>query len=123
MTDINYFVTDINNFMSVGTLVNIDLLRAQRLPNMFAGRWALSRSNERSIKTYLTVGAAGNTNCTLIPFLTQPPHERTLTGQGSRLYPKGQGSRVRPGRGRRCARASPSRLALRARGSLYEFVL
>jgi hypothetical protein len=27
------------------------------------------------------------------------------------------GSRVRPGRGRRCAQASPSRLALRARGS------
>jgi hypothetical protein len=89
----------------------------------------------------------------LIPFLTQPPHERTLTGrgsrvypkgrgswvypngrgsiqivhlnpisnptpprtQGSRVYPKGRGSRVRPGRGRRCARVSPSRLALAAR--------
>ena len=35
------------------------------------------------------------------------------------MYPNGRGSRVRPGRGRRCARASPSRLALRARGSLY----
>ena len=23
----------------------------------------------------------------LIPFLTQPPHERTLTGRGSRVYP------------------------------------
>ena len=51
----------------------------------------------------------------LIPFLTQPPHERTLTGRGSRVYPKGRGSRVRPGRGRRCARASPSRLVLRPR--------
>jgi hypothetical protein len=48
----------------------------------------------------------------LIPFLTQPPHERTLTGRGSRVYPNGQGSRVRPGRGRRCARALP--LAARA---------
>ena len=57
----------------------------------------------------------------LIPFLTQPPHERTLTGRSSRVYPKRRGSRVRPGRGWRCARASP--LAARARGSLYEFVL
>ena len=32
----------------------------------------------------------------LIPFLTQPPHERTLTGRGSRVYPKGRGSRVYP---------------------------
>ena len=24
----------------------------------------------------------------VIPFLTQPPHERTLTGWGSRVYPK-----------------------------------
>jgi hypothetical protein len=23
----------------------------------------------------------------LIPFLTHPPHERTLTGRGSRVYP------------------------------------
>ena len=23
----------------------------------------------------------------IIPFLTQPPHERTLTGRGSRVYP------------------------------------
>ena len=23
----------------------------------------------------------------VIPFLTQPPHERTLTGRGSRVYP------------------------------------
>ncbi len=30
----------------------------------------------------------------VIPFLTQPPHERTLTGRGSRVYPKGRGSRV-----------------------------
>ena len=38
----------------------------------------------------------------LIPFLTQPPHERTLTGRGSRVYPKGRGSRVYPkGRGSR----------------------
>ena len=43
----------------------------------------------------------------LIPFLTQPLHERTLTGWGSRVYPNGQGSLVRPGWGRRCARASP----------------
>jgi hypothetical protein len=50
--------------------------------------------------------------------------ERTLTGRGSRVYPKGRGSQVRPGWGRRCARAlPPSRLALHARGSLYEFVL
>jgi hypothetical protein len=32
----------------------------------------------------------------LIPFLTQPPHERTLTGRGSWVYPKGRGSRVYP---------------------------
>jgi hypothetical protein len=32
----------------------------------------------------------------LIPILTQPPHERTLTGRGSRVYPKGHGSRVYP---------------------------
>ena len=43
----------------------------------------------------------------LIPFLTQPLHERTLTGWGSRVYPNGGGSRVRPGQGRRCAWASP----------------
>jgi hypothetical protein len=30
----------------------------------------------------------------VIPFLTQPPHERTLSGRGSRVYPKGRGSRV-----------------------------
>jgi hypothetical protein len=36
----------------------------------------------------------------VIPFLTQPPHERTLTGRGSRVYPKCWGSRVYPnGRG------------------------
>ena len=29
----------------------------------------------------------------VIPFLTQPPHERTLTGRGSRVYPNGRGSR------------------------------
>ena len=40
----------------LGTLVNIDLISAQRLPNMFAGRWALSRSNERLIKPYLSEG-------------------------------------------------------------------
>ena len=34
----------------------------------------------------LTVGAAYKLY-TLIPFLTQPPHERTLTGRGSRVYP------------------------------------
>jgi hypothetical protein len=32
----------------------------------------------------------------LIPFLTQPPHERNLTGWGSQVYPKGRGSRVYP---------------------------
>jgi hypothetical protein len=79
----------------------------------------------------------------VIPFLTQPPHERTLTGRGSRVYPNvgaagftlkvgaaectlmsGQlgvpyrrGSRVRPGQGRRCARASP--LAARCMNSYY----
>ena len=31
-------------------VVKIDLLSAQCPPNAFAGRWALSRSNERSIK-------------------------------------------------------------------------
>ncbi len=35
------------------------------------------------------------------------------------MYPNGQGSWARPGRGRRCARAFPSRLALRARGLHY----
>ncbi len=34
---------------------------------------------------------------------------------GSRVYPNGQGSWARPGRGKRCARALPSRLVLRAR--------
>ena len=74
-----------------------------------------------------------------IPFLTQPSHERTLTGRGSRVFPnvgatgctlkvgaagctltlgqpgvpKRRCSRVRPGRGRRCIRASPSQLGLR----------
>jgi hypothetical protein len=74
---------------------------------------------------YLKVGAAGCTLTvgaayklyTLIPFLTQPPHERTLTSRGSQVYPKGRGSRVRPGQGRRCARAPPlgSGSALKAR--------
>jgi hypothetical protein len=90
----------------------------------------------------------------LIPFLTQPPHERTLTGRGSRVYPNvgAAGCTLKVGAARctltsgqpgaawsgqevcsgfaLAARASPSRLglrpsrlALRARGSLYEFVL
>jgi hypothetical protein len=29
----------------------------------------------------------------VIPFLTQPPQERTLTGRGSRVYPNSRGSR------------------------------
>ena len=34
---------------------------------------------------------------TLIPFLTHPPpHECTLTGQGSRVYPNNRGSQVYP---------------------------
>ena len=45
------------------------------------------------------------------------PHERTLTGPGSWVYPKGRCSRVRPGWGRRYAPG------LAPRGSLYEFVL
>jgi hypothetical protein len=78
---------------------------------------------------------------TLIPFLTQPPHECPLTGWGSWVYPNGRGSWVRPGRGMRCAWASPlaartacSQLGLRPHGlrrlrnkiknhTLYEFVL
>ena len=67
------------------------------------------------------IGAAG---CTLIPFLIQPTHKRTLTGWGSQVYPNGRGSRVRPGQGRRCARASPlvahgqgSRVYPKGRGS------
>jgi hypothetical protein len=34
---------------------------------------------------------------TLIQLLTQPPFERTLTGWGSRVYPKDQGRWVYPG--------------------------
>ena len=79
----------------------------------------------------------------LIPFLTQPPHECTLTGRGSPVYPKGRGSRVYPkGRGSRVypkgrdSRVYPNVgaagcglvgaggvLGLRPRGLLYEFVL
>ena len=83
----------------------------------------------------------------VIPFLTQPPHERTLTGRGSRVYPKGRGSRVYPNVGAAgctltsgqpdaawsgqevcsgfalAACAARSRLGLRPRGLLYEFVL
>ena len=69
----------------------------------------------------------------LIPSLTQPPHERTLTGRGSRVYPNvgaagcglvGAGGvlRLRP-RGSRCAlaaRALPSRLVVRIR--IIQFV-
>ena len=72
----------------------------------------------------------------LIPFLTQPPHERTLTGRGSRVYPNvgaagctlmsGQpgaawsGQEVCSGFAL-AAWASP--LAARAARLLYEFVL
>ncbi len=70
----------------------------------------------------------------LIPFLTQPPHERTLTGRGSRVYPKGRGSRVYPNVGAAgCGlvgaggvlglRPRGSGFALRPRGSFYEFVV
>jgi hypothetical protein len=57
----------------------------------------------------------------LIPFLTQPPHERTLTGRGSRVYPNvGAAGCGLVGAG--------GVLGLRPRGSspscsLYEFVL
>ncbi len=45
---------------------------------------------------------------------------RWQCGSGSGgLHPNGRGSRARPGRGRRCAQASPSRLALRPRGLHY----
>ncbi len=43
-------------------------------------------------------------------------------GRGNRVYTNGQGSRAWPGQGRRCARASPLWLALRARGSGYVLV-
>jgi hypothetical protein len=58
----------------------------------------------------------------VIPYLTQPPHERTLTGRGSRVYPKRRGSWVRPGQGRRCAQALPlaaRALAARCMNSYY----
>ena len=52
----------------------------------------------------------------LIPFLTQPPHERTLTGRGSRVYPNvGAAGCGLVGAG--------GVLGLRPRSSLYEFVL
>ena len=52
----------------------------------------------------------------LIPFLTQPTHERTLTGRGSRVYPNvGAAGCGLVGAG--------GVLGLRPRGSLYEFVL
>jgi hypothetical protein len=52
----------------------------------------------------------------LIPFLTQPSHERTLTGRGSRVYPNvGAAGCGLVGAG--------GVLGLRPRGSLYEFVL
>jgi hypothetical protein len=82
----------------------------------------------------------------LIPFLTQPPHERTLTGWGSRVYPNvgaagctlkvgaagctltsGQpgvawsGQEVCSGFAL-AARAARSRLGLHPRGLLYELV-
>ncbi len=61
----------------------------------------------------------------LIPFLTQPPHERTLTGGGSRVYSNGRGSRVYPNVGAAgCGLVGAGGvLGLRPRGSLYEFVL
>jgi hypothetical protein len=55
--------------------------------------------------------------------LSKPVNSFTLIrlhlSLGSRVYPNGQGSWARPGRGKRCARALPSRLALRARGLRY----
>ena len=52
----------------------------------------------------------------VIPFLTQPPHERTLTGRGSRVYPNvGAAGCGLVGAG--------GVLGLRPRGLLYEFVL
>ena len=73
----------------------------------------------------------------LIPFLTQPPHERTQTGRGSRVYPNvgaagctltsGQpgvawsGQEVCSGFAL-AARAARSQLGLRPRGLLYELV-
>ncbi len=54
----------------------------------------------------------------LIPFLTQPPHERTLTGRGSRVYPNvGAAGCGLVGAG------GVLGLGLRPRGSLYELVL
>jgi hypothetical protein len=52
----------------------------------------------------------------LIPFLTQPTHERTLTGRGSRVYPNvGAAGCGLVGAG--------GVLGLRPRGLLYKFVL
>ena len=55
----------------------------------------------------------------MLKTLSKPANSFTLIGLhlslGSRVYPNGQGSWARPGRGKRCAWASPSWLALRAR--------
>jgi hypothetical protein len=49
------------------------------------------------------------------PILSGLPHA-TLTIGAATCNHNGRGSRARPGQGRRCARASPLRLALHARG-------
>jgi hypothetical protein len=59
----------------------------------------------------------------LIPFLTQPPHERTLTGRGSRVYPNVGG--VYPNvRAAGCGLVGAGGVRGRSpRGAVYEFVL
>jgi hypothetical protein len=68
----------------------------------------------------------------LIPFLTQPPHERTLTGQGSRVYPNVGAAGCTLTSGQPGAAwwqevcsgfALAARASLSRRGLLYEFVL
>ena len=64
----------------------------------------------------------------VIPFLTQPPHERTLTGRGSRVYPNigAAGCTITSGQpgaawlGQEvCSGFALARLGLRPRGSCF----
>jgi hypothetical protein len=61
----------------------------------------------------------------LIPFLTQPPYERTLTGRGSRVYPNvgAAGCTLTSGQPGAAWSGQEVCSGFAPRGSLYEFVL
>jgi hypothetical protein len=128
-TDLISFKSIIDSCFSVyfGTATYVDYLMFSHLnlitnptprPNATLTIGATARNpNYRGSRVYPNYRGS----CTQ-PKLSGLPHA-TLTIGAAACNLKGRGSRARPGQGRRCAQASPSRLALRARGSGFALAL